>query len=264
MRWSKCGVEPQEWNRLAILANELVKLKVDVIVMDNGTAAKIVQATIAPTPICVVGGDLQAAGTVKNLAKPEGNTTGVQVFQPDLVGKRVELLREMVPGLRRVGILLSGRSVPVSVAVLQVAEAACRTLGLELHVSEVSLGEPLDPAFSALIRAGVRRLLVVNHPSLTARRDSVVALAAQNRLPAIYEYGIWAEAGGLMSYGSITADHYRQLAECVDTILRGAKPADVPVQQPRKFEFVVNRKTAKALGLTIPPSLLARADQVIE
>ena len=199
---------------------------------------------------------------MKNLVKPEGNTTGVQVFQPDLVGKRVELLREMVPGLRRVGILLSGRSMPTSVAVLQAAEAACRTLGLELHVSEVSLKEPLDPAFSVLIRAGVRGLLVVSDVGLTPRRDS---LGSPRRAGCPRSTNTGPGRGGRpMSYGSNSADHWRQNAECVDKILRGAKRADVPVQQPRTFEFVVNRKTAKALGLTIPPSLLARADQVIE
>jgi putative tryptophan/tyrosine transport system substrate-binding protein len=253
-----------ERKQLLILAAELMDLKVDVIVMDNGTAAKRVEESTRPTPICVVGGDLQAAGVVKNLAKPEGHITGVQLFQPDLVGKRAGLLKETVRGLARVGLLTGARDAPISIAALRIAEEACRAAALELHIKEVLTAQDLEPAFAALERAGVRGLLVMNHAQLTVHRDKVVALVTKSRLPAIYEYSSWPAAGGLMSYGAISADFHRQLAECVDKVLRGVKPADLPVQQPTKFELVINLKTAKTLGVTIPPSLLLRADQVIE
>jgi putative tryptophan/tyrosine transport system substrate-binding protein len=252
-----------EQKRFLSFAAELVRLKVDVIAMDNGTGAKLVQESTTPIPICVAGGDLQAAGVLKNLAKPEGNITGVQVFQPDLVGKRLALPKETVPGLTRVGMLSGSRS-PVNTTVLRIAEDASRTLGLELHVKEVALADDLEPAFSTLTQAGVRGLIVMNNPALTARSDQVVALAMKSRMAAIYEYRNWPVGGGLTSYGAIIAEIFRQLAECVDKILRGAKPGDVPVQQPTKFEFVINLKTARTLGLTIPPSVLARADQVID
>jgi putative tryptophan/tyrosine transport system substrate-binding protein len=245
-------------------AAELVRLKVDVIAMDNGTAAKLVQESTAPTPICVAGADLQAAGAVKNLAKPEGNITGVQLFQPDLVGKRLALLKETIPGLTRVGVLLGSRTSSVNIAVLRVAEDACRTLGLELRVKEIKLADNLDPAFSALAQSGVRGLVVMNNPGLIARQAQVVALALKNRMAAIYEYRTWPTAGGLMSYGTSLVEIWRELAECVDKILRGAKVADLPVLQPTRFELVINLKTAKALGLTIPPSVLGRADEVIQ
>ena len=151
-----------------------------------------------------------------------------------------------------------------NIAVLRAAEDAGRALQLRVHVAESPLPGDLERAFSALTRGPARGLLVVNYPSLTTRQSQVAALAAKRRLPAIYEYPYWTEAGGLMSYGPVRSDAYRQLAECADKILRGAKPADLPVQQPTKFELVINLKTAKALGLTIPPSLLQRADQVIE
>jgi putative ABC transport system substrate-binding protein len=252
------------WQRLPTLAGELMRLKVDVIVMDAGNAAKRVQESTRPTPICVTGGDLQASGVVKNLARPEGNITGVQLVQPDLVGKRLSLLKEAVPGLTRVGVLTEGRTGPLQVDVLRAAEDACRALALELHVVEVLESAAIEPAFSTLKKVGARGALVLNNPSLTNRRDQIVALAAKSHVALIYEYRYWPDAGGLMSYGPITAEIYRQLAECVDKVLRGAKPADLPVQQPTKFELVINLKTAKALGLSIPPSLLERADEVIE
>ena len=251
-------------DKLTRFASELKTLKVDVITMDNGTAAKRVEERTRPIPICVVGGDLQAAGVVKNLAKPEGDITGIQLFQPELVAKRLALLKETVMGFKKVGVLLGLRDSPINVVVLRHAEEACRTAGLELHVKEVRSLEDLEPAFATLKRAGVQGLLVMNNPQLTVHRDHVVALAAKNRLPAIYEYEYWVAAGGFISYGAERADYYRKLAECVDKILRGAKPADIPVQQATKFELLINLKTAKGLGLTIPPSLLLRADRVIE
>ena len=241
-----------------------MSLRPDVIVMDNGTAAKQVDEITHPIPICVVGGDLQAAGTVKNLARPEGHITGVQLFQPDLVGKRVTVLKDTIAGLSRVGMLVDARGASINVAALRVAEDVYRMLRLKLHVKEVKITEDLEAAFSALARGGVQGLLVMNNSSLTVRRDQVIALTMKYRLPAIYEYSYWVANGGLMSYGPDPTEYHGQLAGCVDRILRGAKPVDVPVQQPTKFGLALNLKTAKALGLTIPPSLLARADQVIE
>jgi len=252
-----------DWGRLPSLAAELVQRKVNVIVMDNGTAARRVQEGDRTVPICVAGGDLQAAGVVANLAKPEGNVTGVQLFQASLAGKRLALLKEAVPGLTRVGILFERRG-GLNDAVLRATEDAARTMGLKLYVVEAPAPDDFNRAFSALTKVGAPALLVVNNANTVIHQNQVLGLAAKSRLAALYEYRDWTEAGGLMSYGPVISEMWRQLAECADKILKGAKPADVPVQQPSKFDLVINLKTAKALGLTIPPSLLQRADQVIE
>ena len=252
-----------DWSRLPSLAAELVQRKVNVIVMDNGTAARHVQEGDRTVPICVAGGDLQAAGVVANLAKPEGNATGVQLFQASLAGKRLALLKEAVPGLTRVGILFERRG-GLNDAVLRATEDAARTMGLKLHAVEAPAPDDFNRAFSALTKVGAPALLVVNNANTLIHQNQVLGLAAKSRLAALYEYRDWTEAGGLMSYGPVISEMWRQLAECADKILKGAKPGDVPVQQPSKFDLVINLKTAKALGLTIPPSLLQRADQVIE
>jgi putative ABC transport system substrate-binding protein len=212
----------------------------------------------------VGGGDLQAADMVTNLAKPEGNVTGVQNLEADLVGKRLALLKEVVPRLTQVGVLLWNRSYPTLVALVGAAENASRPLALQLQIVDGRLFNDLDGAFASLMKAHVRGLLVVNSPSIYRQRSHVLALATKTRLVTIYESRNWVDAGGLMSYGAVNAELQRRLAECVNKILRGAKPAEVPVQQPAKFELVINLKTAKALGLTIPPALLARADEVIQ
>ena len=252
-----------DWGRLPSLAAELVQRKVNVIVMDNGTAARRVQEGDRTVPICVAGGDLQAAGVVANLAKPEGNVTGVQLFQASLAGKRLALLKEAVPGLTRVGILFERRG-GLNDAVLRATEDAARTMGLKLYVVEAPAPDDFNRAFSALTKVGAPALLVVNNANTVIHQNQVLGLAAKSRLAALYEYRDWTEAGGLMSYGPVISEMWRQLAECADKILKGAKPADVPVQQPSKFDLVINLKTAKALGLTIPQALLQRADQVIE
>jgi len=250
--------------RLRILAAELIDAKVDVIAMDNGTAAKALQERTAPTPICVAGADLQVAGVVKNIARPEGNITGVQVVQAELAGKRLSLLKEMIPGVTRVGVLLGARTVPVNASLLRAADEAARALGLEVHVMELLVDDDVDRAFLTLSKLGAHAVLVVNNPVLTTQVDRVQALATKARLAAMYEYRSWAAAGGLVSYGPSSAEIFRQLADCVDKILRGARPSDIPVQQPTKFELVINMKTAKTLGLTIPPPVLLRADHLIE
>ena len=252
------------WNQMRTLAAELARLQIDVfLVAGEGPAREIMRAT-QTIPICVNGGDLQAAGIVTNLAKPDGNITGVQNLEADLAGKRLALLKEAVPRLSQVGVLLWNRSHPTLSALVGAAEDASRTLGLQLRVVDGLRFGDLEGAFAALTKAHVRGLLVANSPSISRQRSHVLALAAKTRLVTIYESRNWVEVGGLMSYGAVFAEIQRHLAECVDKILRGAKPSEVPVQQPTKFELVINLKTAKALGRTIPPSLLGQADQVIE
>ena len=251
--------------RIEALAAELVRMNVNVIAMDSGTFARRVQENVTRTvPICVAGGDLQQTRAVTNLARPEGNITGVQVLQADLAGKRLALLKEIVPDLTRVGVLVQKRDAPVNIAVLRATDDAARRLGLQLYTLEAQHPDDVDRVFSILTNAGARGLVVVNNPSTIKNRQKIVALAAKARVVTIYEYRDWSEAGGLLAYGPVLSEVWRQLADCVDRILRGAKPADVPVQQPSKFELVINLKTAKALGLTMPPSLLLRADQMIE
>ena len=241
-----------DFNRLPALAAELMGLNVDVIAMDNGAAAKRVDDSTRPTPICVAGGDLQAAGAVKNLARPEGHITGVQLFQPDLVGKRVAILKDTITKLQRVGLLTGSRNSPGAVVALRTAEEACRAAAVDLYVKEVPTAEGLDQAFAELTRARVQGVIVLNHPVFTVNKDQVMALASKSRLPAIYEYSSWPESGGLMSYGAVFTEIYRQLAECVDKVLRGAKPIDLPVQQSTTFELVINLKSARGAGAHDP------------
>jgi putative tryptophan/tyrosine transport system substrate-binding protein len=254
-----------DWSRVPTLAAELARANVAVILANTGGEARRAHEGTRSVPICALAGDLQADGLVVNLAKPEGNVTGVQIVQADLPGKRLALLKETTPKLTRVGLLLEGRS-PTFLKLIHAAQKSARTLRLQLsiHVVDLSRPESLAEAFSSLTKARVRGLIVVNGPGMGVRMDQVVGLAAESRIVAIYDLRPWVESGGLMSYGPIPSEFARSLAECVDKIIRGAKPADVPVQQPTKFELLVNLKTAKALGLGIPPSLLARADQVIE
>jgi ABC-type uncharacterized transport system substrate-binding protein len=255
----------RDLSRVQSAAAELVDLKVEMIVMDNGTASRRVQEVTRTVPICVFGADLLEAGVVASLTRPGGNITGVQAFQADLVGKRLALLKEVVPRLKRVGVLIQVRGSGTNTAVLRAVEDAGRALQIQVQVVEAPQRGDLERGFSTLMRDQAQGVLVVNNPVLTTHMDEVVALAAKSRLAAIYEYKRWVEiGGGLMSYGPAIADGYRQLAECADKILRGAKPAELPVQQPIKFELLINLKTAKALRLTIPPALLRRADQVIE
>jgi putative ABC transport system substrate-binding protein len=213
--------------------------------------------------MCVVAGDFQAEGLAANLARPDANITGVQIVQPDLSAKRLSLLKEAVPGLTRAGIFIGGRS-PTMTAVVHAAEDAGQRLGLKLKVVEGARPADFDAAFSALTKEHMQGLLVVSSPGLLDHLSQLGAVVAKSRLVVIHDFRSWADAGGLMSYGPMLSEINRRWAECVDRILRGANPADVPVQQSTKFELVINVKTAKALDLTILPSLLQRADQVIE
>ena len=262
-RWAEGKPE-----RFPALAAELVALKVDVIVTHGGTLAALA-AKRATTTIPVVFasvGDPVAEGLVDSLARPGGNVTGLSVVAPELIGKRLELLKQAVPGASLIAFLLKPDSMPdrAREARLKEAEASARALGVRLQIVEARGPEDFDRAFSEMSKARADALTVLATPVFIFAQRRLVDLAAENRLPAVSEFREFVDDGGLMSYGSSFADLSRRAATYVDKIFKGAKPADLPVEQPTKFELVINLKTAKALGLTLPQSLLARADEVIE
>jgi len=254
-------------DRLPTLVAELVALKVDVIVAANTIAAVAAKEATRTIPIVFAGpADPVTSGLVASLARPSGNITGLSAIGPELVGKDLELLKEAVPGVNRVAALWH-RDYPEHTQnqILKEAEAAGQGLGLQLRLVEVPGGpDSFGAAFSDAIRAGAGALIVLASVLLISERRPLVELAAKNRLPAVYPTRDFVVDGGLMSYGALWADIYRRAAGFVDKILKGAKPADLPVEQPTRFELVINLKTAKALSLTVPPSLLARADEIIE
>jgi putative ABC transport system substrate-binding protein len=206
------------------------------------------------------------SGLVTSLARPGGNVTGLTNVAPDLVGKGLELIKQAVPGVSRVAVLWQPGAVPERTAknMLKEAEVAARALGVRLQVVEARGPDDFDRAFSEITRARASALTVFGSSMFFSERRRLVDLAAKNRLPAVYQWREGVDAGGLMAYGPNIPDLFRRAAGYVDKILKGAKPADLPIEQPTKFELVINLKTAKALGLTIPQSLLQRADQVIE
>jgi putative tryptophan/tyrosine transport system substrate-binding protein len=249
--------------RLAQFAAEFVRLKADVIVTSATpptVAAK--QATSVIPIVFAAVGDPVGTGLVASLARPGGNVTGMSLQQSDIAGKRLELLREVVPGLRRLAIMANGDN-PSAVLDMREAEPAARTLGLDVVTAEILRPEDLAPAFDAL-KGRAEALYVCNDPLATTNRVRISILALGVRLPTMNAAREYVEVGGLMSYGPSFPDLFRRSAELVDKILRGAKPADIPIEQPTKFDLVVNLTTAKALGLTIPESFLLRADEVIE
>ena len=251
-------------DRLPGLAAELVNLRVDIIVTVTtpvALAAKNATRTI-PIVMASVGVDPVGAGLVESLARPGGNITGLSQMVPELVGKRLELLREMDPKLSRVAVLWDARD--PSATLWKEMQLPARALGVQLHSLEVRSPKDLDRAFEDATRA--RAGAVVITPSMVSATNlkRIADLAAKSRLPSIYHRREFADSGGLIAYGVDRSDMFRRAATYVDKILKGAKPADLPVEQPTKFELVINLKTAQALGLTIPPSLLLRADQIIE
>jgi len=254
--------------RFPELAAELVALKVDVIATAGGTLAALAakQATTAIPIVFHAVGDPVEEGLVKSLPRPGGNLTGFAIASPELVHKSLELLREVVPGISRVALLLKPDAVPerVKKARLNRADIVARALGMKLQVVEARGPEDFDRAFSEMTRARAEALTVQGTPVFDSERGRLVDLATRNRLPAVYSFNVYVEAGGLMSYGADIADLARRAATYIDKIFKGANPADLPVEQPTKFELIINLKTAKTLGLTIPASLLARADEVIE
>ena len=254
--------------RLPALAAELVALKADVIVSGGGTlAALAAQRATKTLPIVMVAvGDPVTSGLVGSLARPGANITGLSLLFPDLVGKCLELLKQAVPGVNRVAVLRQPGAVPdrTEQDILKGAEVAARALGVQLQVVEARTEEDFDIAFSQMTRARAEAVTVLSTPVFVTGRKRLVELAAKNRLPTVFSFREYVEAGGLMSYGPDLADMFRRAATYVDRILKGTKPSELPVEQPTKFELTINLRTAKQLGLTIPPSVLARADKVIQ
>jgi putative ABC transport system substrate-binding protein len=253
--------------RLPTLAAELVALKVDVIVTGNTPATLAAkQATKTISVVFAVAVDPVASGLVTSLARPGGNVTGLSNLFPELVGKCLEQLTQAVPGVSRAAVLWHPGALGEGADkdIVKEAEVAVRALGMRLQFVEVRGRDDFERAFSDMTRARAGGLTVLGSPMFLGERRRLVDLAAKNRLPAVYPQREFVDAGGLMAYGPNTADLFRRAATYVDKIFRGAKPADLPVEQPTKFELVINLKTAKALGLTIPPSLLQRADEVIQ
>ena len=259
--------DEEKLERLPASAAELVALKVDVIVTGSTPAAIAAKQATKTVPIVFAAViDPVADGLVTTLARPEGNVTGVCTLSPELVGKRLEHLKQVVPGVTRVAVLWQPGAVPERTEkdMLKQADAAARTLGVRLQFVEARGPADFDRAFSDMSRARAGALNVWGNQLFFTERRRLADLAAMHRLPAVYAIKEAVHAGGLMSYGPHIAYMFRRLATYVDKILKGAKPADLPVEQPTKFELVINLKTAKALGLTIPPSVLARADHVVE
>jgi putative ABC transport system substrate-binding protein len=254
-------------DRLPALAAELVALKVDVIVASGTPAARAAKQATKTLPIVFTAvADAVTSGVVTSLAQPGGNVTGLSVLAPELVGKQLELLKQAIPAVSRVAVLwepdVLGKDVEEKM--LKEADVAARALGMQPQFVEARGPGNFDGAFSDMTRARAEALAVLTSSMFFGQRRRLVDLAAKKRLPTVYPWREGVDAGGLMAYGPDLADLLRRVATYVDKILKGAKPGELPVEQPTKFELVINLKTAKALGLTIPPSLLARADQVFE
>jgi putative ABC transport system substrate-binding protein len=256
LRYAQKGLQ-----QLPELAAELVQLKVDVILANGDFAPRVAQQATSTIPIVAFTDDILGAGLVASLSRPGGNTTGLTILAPELSAKRLEVLSEIVPGLSRVAALwdpTTGRS--------QVAmtETAAHAMNMELRVFEVRRREDLSVAFEAARKEQMQAFTVFASPFLASLSREIITFAEVYRIPAIYQWKESVEGGGLMAYGPNLAEMWRQGAVIVTKLLRGAKPAEMPVEQPTKFELVINTKTAKALGLTVPDTLLARADEVIE
>ena len=257
-RWAEGRPE-----RLPALAEDLLRLKVDVIVVGGNEAIRTVQRVTTTVPIVMpVSTDPVRIGLVASLARPGGNLTGFASQNDELPGKWIELLKELVPRASRIAVLWDPQSAGEQV---EVARRVSEAMGIQLHVLKVAVMEDLDAAFAEAGKRRVEGLVVLGSPFLAAQRSRVVALAAKHRLPVVSHHKEFVvEAGGLASYGADLPDLFRRAAGTVDRILKGARPQDLPIEQPTKFELALNLRTAKTLGLTIPPSLLLRAGHVIE
>ncbi len=257
-RWAEGRSE-----RLAEIAAEFVRLKVDIVVTWGTIPALAIKEATSVIPIVfAAAGDPAGTGLVASLARPGGNVTGLSNQQGDLGGKRLELLREVVPDLRRLAIMLNVDA-PASVLDMKEVHTKAGSLGLEVVTSEIRRAEDIAPAFEAL-KGRADALYVCTDPLVFTNLVRINTLALAARVPTMHGRREYVEAGGLMSYGPNFPDQFRRAADHVDKILRGAKPGDIPVEQPTKFDLVINLVTAKALGLDVPPTLLARADEVIE
>jgi putative ABC transport system substrate-binding protein len=253
-----------KYNRLAGLAAELVRLKMDVIVTNAVPAIRAAKEATSTIPIVMASVvDPVATGLVASLARPGGNITGLSVMTPELVGKQLEMLKEVVPKASRVAVLWNPANLG-NAPQLKAAEVAARTLGVRLQPLEARGPSEIDSAFAAMTKEGAGAVVVLVDVMFVDQRTRIANLAATHRLPAVYGTPEPVEAGGLMAYGPSFLYNYRRAAVYVDKILKGAQPADLPIEQPMKFELVINLKTAKALGLTIPQSLLQRADEIIQ
>ena len=250
--------------RLPELAAELVRLKVDIIVTQGTPAAQAVKKATSTIPIVMAtSGDPVGSGLVASLARPGGNVTGLSLLATDVETKRLELLKEAVSRVSRVAYLSNSDIVPERIT-LKNLQLVGPALGVTVEAVEMRGPEDFESAFATAVQDRVHAAMVPSNSSFIPHRHEIVALAAKHRLPVAYGYGDFPEAGGLMSYGVSIGDLFRRAATYVDKILKGTKPADLPVEQPTKFEFVINLKTAKQIGLTIPPNVLARADKVIK
>ena len=251
-------------DRLPALAAELVRLKVNVIVTGAPAATRAAKAATSTIPIVMTNDpDPVANGFVARLARPGGNITGLCTFAPELGGKRLEILRGVVPKLSRVTVLGTSTN-PGYAQVISEIELAAKTFGVKLQYLDVLDSKDVETAFRAASKGRADGVLTLNSPILASQRTQIVEFAVKNRLPAIYHSSEYVEAGGLMFYGVNLLDLNRRAATYVDKILSGAKPADRPVEQPIKFEFIANLKAAKQIGLTIPPNVLARADKILK
>jgi putative ABC transport system substrate-binding protein len=260
-RWAE-----NQFDRLSVLAAELVRRRVAVIATSGGIAVTFAaKAATATVPIAfIVGEDPVKLGLVASLARPGGNLTGVNFLVGELTAKRLELLRMLVPGAARIAVLVNPANATSTETTLREIEPAARAIGLQIQVLNATTSREIDTAFATIVRDRPDALFVGNDAFFNARRVQLALLAGRHGVPAILSDREFAEAGGLMSYGSNIVDVYRQIGVYAGRILKGAKPADLPVVQSSKFELVINAQTARMLGLTVPPSLLATADEVIE
>ena len=247
-------------DQLAELAAELVRLKVDIIFALGSPAIAAAKNATQTIPVVMSGGDPIRSGLVASLARPGGNITGLSNFSPDLAGKRLELLKEIVPRVSRIAALWNPES---QLTAFKETQAAAGILGVQLQSVEVKSANDIESAFRAAAKGQAGAVTAMLSASMFSQRTRTAEIAAKHKLPTMYSQSLWVEAGGLMSYGTHFPDLWRRAATYVDKILKGAKPADLPVEQPTKFEFIVNLKAAKQIGLTIPPNVLARADKVI-
>ena len=251
-------------DQLSALAADLVDRKVDVIVVSTLLGAKAAKNATSTIPIVfATGADPVGEGLVDSLARPGGNLTGVSFLTVELHPKRFELLRELFPQARTIGLLVNPNN-PYNEQLMPAVQAAAQKEGLQLHILKASTESEIDAAFAALVQQQTGTLIVSADALFFYRREQLVELAARHAVPAIYEYREFVTAGGLISYGAGLTTVFRQVGVYTGKILKGSKPADLPVVQPTTFELVINLKTAKAIGLTIPPSILSRADEVIE
>ena len=258
-RWGESRTE-----RFPEIAADLVQLQVDIVVVTSTAAALACKQATAVIPIVFpLTGDPLGTGLVASLARPGGNVTGLTNQAADLAGKRLEILQEVTPGLRRLAILANAEY-PGRISEIADIQAAARTLGLDVAAFDIRPAEDIARVFDTMRKDGAEALYIVGDTLMNSNRVRISTLAMNARLPTIYVAREYVEAGGLMSYGANIPHLFRRAAELVDKILRGAKPGDIPVEQPTKFELAINLKTAKTLSLEIPPTLLARADEVIE